>query len=286
LLASDVRYADDHAQQVLDVYDTMEQPGGLPACVLFLHGGGFQILDKRSHWVFARELSRAGLVVFTANYRTAPSHPFPAACEDAARAYIWVRQHAARWGCDPKRIVVAGDSAGANLALGLCLSANHRFRPPADAAAWPVPCNSPAAALLFSGFLQVTRAQRFGGRAPMRRLAATRLDSISATYAAGHASHPLLDPLLAVEQGMSPGAPVFTSFGGRDPVADDSVRLDRALAHLGADHILDEAEASGHVFQTLYWQAAAQRTWARVRAFLQHRGLAPATRLDPAAIPP
>ncbi|MEJ7597952.1 MAG: alpha/beta hydrolase fold domain-containing protein [Kofleriaceae bacterium] len=85
--------------------------------VVFLHGGGFVFGDLDTHDRLCRMLCRhAGVHVLAIDYRLAPEHPFPAAVEDAERAYRWARRHAAELGADPSRVAVAGDSAGGNLA--------------------------------------------------------------------------------------------------------------------------------------------------------------------------
>ena len=60
------------------------------------------------------------------NYRLAPRHPFPAAIEDACAAVQFVARRAAEFGADASRLVVAGESAGANLAVSLALCGTYR----------------------------------------------------------------------------------------------------------------------------------------------------------------
>ena len=96
------------------------QDKGPPACVLYLHGGGFVVGDLDSHdFICAHFAAETGANVIAVDYRLAPEHKFPAAFEDALAAYRAVRGQPERWGIDAERIVVAGDSAGANLAAAV-----------------------------------------------------------------------------------------------------------------------------------------------------------------------
>src|SRR5215470_12772647 len=87
-------------EHTLDVYRPSERSGPLPV-VLYVHGGGFRILSKETHWLMALAYARRGYVVFNINYRLAPLAPYPAAIADACAAYVWVTRHAGRFGGDP-----------------------------------------------------------------------------------------------------------------------------------------------------------------------------------------
>jgi acetyl esterase len=86
--------------------------------VVFLHGGGWVIGDLETHDAVCRTLCHeAGRLVVAVHYRRAPEHRFPAAPDDAEAALRWVAAHAAEIGGDPARLALAGDSAGAQMAV-------------------------------------------------------------------------------------------------------------------------------------------------------------------------
>ena len=95
-----------------------QPPGDGPHPVLvYFHGGGFVALGLDSHDGICRHLcAGAGCVVVSVDYRLAPEHRFPAAPDDALAATRWVGANAAALGADARRLLVAGDSAGACLA--------------------------------------------------------------------------------------------------------------------------------------------------------------------------
>lgn len=111
----DLEYAGTHRKsQRLDVFVPPARRLKKPAPVLVnAHGGGFMCMDKRSYERFSRSLARAGFVVFNINYRLAPSAKYRQHMEDAAAAINWAYENAGRFGGDPTRMALAGDSAGA-----------------------------------------------------------------------------------------------------------------------------------------------------------------------------
>ena len=95
--------------------------GGLPALV-YLHGGGFVWNSIDTHDRLMREYAAgAGCAVVGPDYALAPEAPFPQAVEESAAVVRWLATEGAAWGIDPARIVLGGDSAGANLAMGAAL---------------------------------------------------------------------------------------------------------------------------------------------------------------------
>ena len=93
-----------------------------PGCILFLHGGGWAFGNLFSHARFARLLAETtGSRVLAIDYRLAPEHPYPAALDDSRAAWRWLIARAAASSDFGGLLAVAGDSAGANLAVALAL---------------------------------------------------------------------------------------------------------------------------------------------------------------------
>ncbi|MBI5507440.1 MAG: alpha/beta hydrolase [Deltaproteobacteria bacterium] len=256
-----------------DLYRPQRAQAPLPI-VLYVHGGGFRILSKDTHYVMALAFARAGYLVLNINYRLAPRHRYPAALEDVAAAYAWTHANAAGLGGDPARLVVAGESAGANLALALAIACCYEHDEPVAREIFRQG-RVPAAVWAGCGMLQVSNPGRFFPTAP--RFFWERTEEIARTYLpAGddleQARDDLVDPLLYLERAGQPARPlppVFASVGGNDPLQDDTLRLQRALAKLGGQV---EARVYGrepHAFQAFVWRPEARRCWQDSFAFLQ-----------------
>jgi acetyl esterase len=129
--------AQDGTQLTATLY-TPPGPGPFPAVVYF-HGGGWVLADR--HDASARALAKgAEAVVISVDYRLAPENKFPTAWDDALAAYKWAATNVGRWRGDPRRLALAGEGAGGNLALSTALSAVAAgvTRPKAVIAIYPV----------------------------------------------------------------------------------------------------------------------------------------------------
>ena len=98
------------------------QSAGPSPLVVFYHGSGFVLCSLNTHDGMCRNLcGGAECVVVSVDYRLAPEHKFPAGLDDCVAATLWAIAHAAELGADASRTVVAGDSAGGNLAAAAAL---------------------------------------------------------------------------------------------------------------------------------------------------------------------
>ncbi len=255
---------------LLDVYRPDDEREGLPV-VFYIHGGGFRILSKDSHWVMGLAFARRDYVVFNVDYRKAP-HRYPAAHEDVSAAYRWVLENAERFGGDPNRIVVAGESAGANLATSLVIASCWE-RPEPWAREVFETGRVPSAAVPACGILQVSDPERFVRRKNLPRWLVDRLEEVATAYLQDlePGEHDLADPLLVLEAGGEPQRPMppfFVPVGTKDPLLDDSRRLGAALDALGVPADVRYYPGGVHAFHAFVWQKRARACWRATFDFL------------------
>jgi acetyl esterase/lipase len=137
----DIDYVGDGIRQHrLDVITPQDVRGRLPVFVYF-HGGGWTSGDKAALTRYCASQAAEGMVVVNANYRMAPRHQMRHMLEDASAVLAWIAAEIARYGGDPDRIVLGGDSAGGQLAALLAalpnqpeLAAHYAIEPAAPAA--------------------------------------------------------------------------------------------------------------------------------------------------------
>ncbi|HEX8305143.1 MAG TPA: alpha/beta hydrolase [Jatrophihabitans sp.] len=108
------------------------RPAGTEAkpTVVYFHGGGWISGTIDTHLGHARRIcTQADMVVVSVGYRLAPEHPFPAAFEDALLATEWIAQRTAEFGGDDGTLVLAGDSAGGQLAASVAIARRDAGQP-------------------------------------------------------------------------------------------------------------------------------------------------------------
>lgn len=260
-----------HPSHRLDIYRPIAAKEPLPV-ILYLHGGGFSLLSKETHWLIALLFARAGYVVCNVSYRLAGDHPFPAALEDAVDALCWLERNAEQWGGDTSRLVFAGESSGANLATALAITTCYRRSEPYAQRAFQTGL-VPRAVIAACGLLQVSDPGRFARRRRVPWWIPSMLNNISHHYLRGMTrGAELADPLLILERCEKPDRPLppFFAFAGtRDPILDDTRRLGRALQDLRVPHEVEIYAGELHAFHALPFREASRRCWRETLSFLR-----------------
>lgn len=225
--------------------------------LLYLHGGGYCIGSITSHRGLAAALSRAaGLRVLLLDYRLAPEHPFPAGLDDAVAAYRFLLDEIG----DPRRLAIAGDSAGGGLTAATLLALRDAALP------------QPAVAALLSPWLDLS----LSGASMQSRAAADpmvqreSLQPMADAYLQGAApTTPLASPLFADLHDL---APMLIHVGDAETLLDDATRFaDRARA-AGVDATLEVWEHMIHVWHAFaFILPEARDAIARVGTFMRER---------------
>lgn len=242
------------------------------AVVLHIHGGGFRILSKDTHWLMALQFARRGFLVFNVNYRLAPAVAFPAPVADCARAWVEVLRQAEAFGGDPQRIVVAGESAGGNLTAALtlmtCFARPEPFAREVFAAGVV-----PRAAVPFCAMLQASDPESLCAgvrlqfvRDRIRMVSHQYLDRRPADVALD-----LADPLVWLEGDAEPQRPLppfFAPCGTADPLLGQHRRLQQALDRRGVRCATPEFPDGIHAFHAFIWQQIARDAWEQTFTFL------------------
>lgn len=272
-LIEDVPYA-RRGEQTLRLDILQPETAGPHPVLIYLHGGAFAIGSKRTHRALAAAYAAQGYLVCNVDYRLAPQHPFPAAIEDACAAWLWAADHAADYGGDRQRMALAGESAGANLALSVVLACCTPRPEPYAAPLFERQLRT-GAALLHCGFLQTSLPARYR-RNGVSALSARVATDAARSYLGPFAEHPgpehaLADPLCVVEAMQPPTClpPLFIAAGLADPVAADSERLERALVRLSSPCSAHYYPGETHAFHIMFWREQAQRCWRDSFEFLR-----------------
>ncbi len=127
---SDIPVAGADGALTARLYRPTDEPSGPRPGLVYFHGGGLVAGDLDTHDVLCRSLAQGSSCrVIAVGYRCAPEHRFPAALEDAVAATSDVLERAERFGLDPARVAVGGDSAGATLATLAAAALRHRSGP-------------------------------------------------------------------------------------------------------------------------------------------------------------
>ncbi len=238
--------------------------------LLYLHGGGFVFGLSGQHLRMVAELARRSeLRALLVDYRLAPRHPWPAALEDCLAAYRWLLEQ----GFAPQHIVVAGDSAGGNLAITMVMALRDAGIP------------LPAAVACLSPVGDLARREgegRLVGDAVLHPRAIRRFNR---SYIAGHdPRHPLISPLYGDWHGLPP---LLIHAGEEELLREDAERIAAAARAAGVEVELTIFPRMWHVWQLNLELPEAKESLHAIARWLveqlkraEERGAAPAYHRD------
>jgi acetyl esterase/lipase len=190
--------------------------------ILYTHGGGWVIADRKVYDGGARGLAKAAnAVVVSIDYRRAPENKFPAAHDDAVAAYKWVVANAASIKGDTSRIALAGESAGGNLALATAIAVRDQklTAPKHVVAVYPIAQNDTTT----GSYTQYANAKPLSR--PMMNWFAKHTTKSPAD---------LKDPRINLVAADLKGLPPVTIINAEiDPLRDDGAMIERALRDAG-----------------------------------------------------
>lgn len=212
-------------------------------CILYCHGGGYTSGTLGYSRILASKLAHvSGYPVLTFEYRLAPEHPYPAAVEDAAAAW----DHLMYQGFGARDVVVAGDSAGGNLALVL----THQLR--------AAKRRLPRALILLSPWTDMTASGRSyeTRRDADPMLTMDYIRAVRSAYApCQELSSPLLSPLFG---DFDRFPPTLIQVGENEILFSDSLRLRDRLVQSGVPCRMELWPDMWHVFQMFPTKKAAE----------------------------
>lgn len=226
--------------------------------LLYLHGGGYVTGSITSHQDLVMRISRVSKMrALIIEYRLAPENPFPAAVEDALKAYKWLIE---KEGINPQNTIIAGDSAGGGLTLATLIKIrdNHLPMPAAGITL------SPWTDLAHTGNSITTKAQ---------------IDPFITVYdlifdanlylGDAHPQNPLVSPLYADLKGLPP---LLIQVGTDEILLDDSTRFAERAEEAGVNVQLDVWQDMIHVFQAFAdWAPEGQEAIEKIGQYIQNR---------------
>lgn len=239
-------------------------PGSRKASLVYLHGGGWMMFSLDTHDRIMRELaSRAGIAVVGVEYSLSPDVRYPVQLNEVQTIVRWLRANDDEVGIDGSRLVIGGDSAGANLAIASCLA----LRASSD-------LDGVLGLLLFYGVYDSrfdrNSYERYADPAYLLSRDEMRDFWECYTRSPDDYSDPLVSPLRAELSGLPP---VLMIIAERDVLHDENVEMAAKLRESGVDVQSEVYQGTTHSFLEAISMADVSRRaladaadWLRQRA--------------------
>lgn len=264
----DIPYGNDNEKQKLDVVIPRGK-GPFPVMV-YIHGGGWLGGNKCHYARICRQFAETGTLVFNINYRLVPEYRFPAQLQDTASAVAWAYKNALKYGGDPDKIFIAGDSAGAHLASWYGAALNNPAQHKAAGVDNMIAREKIRGLLLFFGVYDLETACNLGFNGLKPAIEGfIGIDSPNYKEIAQVAS-----PIRHID-GLYP--PVFLTCGEADRLYPQSVELDKVLTKNNVPHdsflfSKKEYPDAHHAFLYKYFTRSAKTAMAGAREFIGKYG--------------
>ncbi len=227
--------------------------------VIVVHGGGWRSGERSEFPSWDAWLADKGYVVFDIDYRLSPPPSWQDAPADVACAVGWVKENAARYGVDPKRVALMGRSAGGQLAL-LTAYREGRAAPTPGCAARNAQDTAVAAVVAFYSPTELSRLSSMGYLGGIDRFLGGSLGTVPGRY-----RH--LSPVSHVDPD---DPPAFLAYGGHDQIVPpgQSELLGERLQEAGVTHRLVKLPWANHTFDFLWGGWGSQITRSTLGEFL------------------
>jgi acetyl esterase len=274
------QYLPGDANAYLDVFypASTEGTGEALPTVVWIHGGAWISGSKKDVANYLRILASHGFTAVGVDYSLAHTQKYPAPVRQAAAALEYLQQHAARLHIDAGRLVLAGDSAGAQIAAQLALLITDPAYAGRLRVAPPVGRSQLRAVLLYCGGYDLSLVGNGGSGSQFLRTVLW-----SYTGARDFMQLPDID-LASVNRHVGPDfPPAFITAGNADPLLQHSLALADALTRQGTDvetlfYDEDHLPRLGHEYQFNLNEDAARQALARSVAFLRRTTIKTAPR--------
>lgn len=211
--------------------------------ILHCHGGGYSTGSSLYARTLTSKLAESASVdVLCFDYRLAPEHPYPAATEDAMKAWNYLML----MGYGAENVILSGDSAGGNLALSLVLKLKEERR------------MLPGGIVLMSPWTDLTSSGKsFQTKAELDPvLDSAYIDRMIGAYAEGQdLKNPYISPLFGNFEGFPP---TYIQVGENEILLSDSLRLYQILSDAAVSVKIDTYSGMWHVFQMSPMKAARE----------------------------
>lgn len=214
----------------------------LKELIIHFHGGGFIAMSSNSHQNYTRRWATdTETPVLSVDYRLAPEHRYPCALDDCWQVYMWVINYAKKYlGVNPQKVVLAGDSAGGSLALGVALKCVRTGTRVPDGLLLTYPCVS-LDVQSFSPSLELCLEDPLIPYSFLKLCAESYLRPEDDPR-----SDIFLSPVKAATADLSQFPPVRMMVCGNDPLLDESLRFADKLLEAGVSVKIAKFEGMGH----------------------------------------